>query len=159
MAAPDARQGPLQPSEAAGTAARAARGNQGPNKPNQTRPSSKSRGKEPRQKLHRFETINTFVDITMRGLSGRAALAWVVLWRDTKPNGLARTGVTDIARRMGCSTATAKRALAELRARNLIEVADRGRLGEGPSSYRLREALTHDTADHGLKSVPHKGSL
>lgn len=154
MAALDARQGPLQPSEAAGTAARAARGNQGPNKPNQTRPSSKSRGKEPRQKLHRFETINTFVDITMRGLSGRAALAWVVLWRDTKPNGLARTGVTDIARRMGCSTATAKRALAETRTQKLIEVADRGRLGGGPSSYRLLEAPPRETDVRGLSSAP-----
>lgn len=137
MAAPDARQGALQPSEAAGTGARSVRGNQRPNKPNQTRPLSKARGKEPRHNPSRFASINSFVDITMRGLSGRAALAWVVLWRDTKPNGIARTGITDLARRMGCSTATAKRALAELRTRKLIEVADRGRLGGGPSSYRL----------------------
>ncbi len=155
MAAPETFQGPPRPPTAAAIGGETARGKQRPNKPNQTRQPSKADGKEPRQKLHRFETINTFVDITMRGLSGRAALAWVVLWRDTKPNGIARTGVTDIARRMGCSTATAKRALAELRARNLIEVADRGRLGGGPSSYRLREALTHDTEDHGLRSAPH----
>lgn len=137
MAAPDARQGPLQPSEALGTAARAARGNQGPNKPNQTRRPSKSPDAKDSRQSSRFASINTFVDITMRGLSGRASLAWVVLWRDTKPNGIARTGITDLARRMGCSTATAKRALVELRTRKLIEVADRGRLGGGPSSYRL----------------------
>ncbi len=124
------------------------------NKPNQTRLPPKSPGEEGRNKSGRFATINTFVDITMRGLSGRAAMAWVVLWRDTKPNGIARTGVTDLARRMGCSTATAKRALAELRSRKLIEVADRGRLGGGPSSYRLLEAAPRDTDGHGLKSAP-----
>ena len=154
MAAPEALQGPPQTPEAVLPGDGTARGKQRPNKPNQTRPSPKARGKEPRHKLNRFETINTFVDISMRGLSGRAALAWVVLWRDTKPNGLARTGVTDLARRMGCSAATAKRSLAELRTRKLIEVADRGRLGGGPSSYRLLEAASCDTDGHGLRSAP-----
>jgi hypothetical protein len=90
-------------------------------------------------RLHpcRFATINDFVDLTMRGLSARAALVWLILWRDTKQNGLARTGVTDIARRLNCSRATIKRALAELRYKCLIEVVLRGRLGEGPSSYRV----------------------
>jgi hypothetical protein len=54
---------------------------------------------------------------------------------------------------MGCSTATAKRALAELRTRKLIEVADRGRLGGGPSSYRLLEAASRVTDGHGLRSA------
>ncbi len=155
MAAPEALQGPPQTPEAANLGDGTALGKQRPNKPNQTRQPSKADGKEPRHNPSRFASINTFVDITMRGLSGRAALAWVVLWRDTKPNGLARTGVTDLARRMGCSTATAKRALAELRARKLIAVADRGRLGGGPSSYRILEAASHDTEDHGLRSAPH----
>ncbi len=155
MVAPEAFQGPPQTPEAAGAGEGNALGNKRPDEPSQTRPSSKASGQEPRQKLHRFETINTFVDVTMRGLSGRAALAWVVLWRDTKPNGLARTGVTDLARRMGCSTATAKRALAELRKRDLLEISDRGRLGRGPSSYRVLESASEDTEDHGLKSAPH----
>ncbi len=137
MAAPEALQGPPLASEAATLAHGTAIGKQRPNKPNQTRRPSKSPDAKDSRQSSRFASINTFVDITMRGLSGRASLAWVVLWRDTKPNGIARTGITDLARRMGCSTATAKRALAELRTRKLIEVADRGRLGGGPSSYRL----------------------
>lgn len=103
----------------------------------------------PRKSEHtgkRFETVNTFVDITMRGLSTRASLAWLVLWRDTKPNGLARTGVTDLARRMGSSPATAKRALAELRSRNLIEVVGRGRLGVA-NVYRIVAATAHDAKE------------
>lgn len=82
----------------------------------------------------------------MRGLSKRASLAWLVLWRDTKPNGLARTGVTDLARRMGSSTATAKRALAELRSRNLIEVVARGRLGIA-NVYRIVDGTAHIAKD------------
>jgi len=154
MAALGAPQGPLMSPTAAAGDEGACRGKRQTTKPNQTGEPSKARGKKPRQSPSRFASINTFVDITMRGLSGRAALAWVVLWRDTKPNGLARTGVTDLARRMGCSTATAKRALAELRTRKLIEVADRGRLGGGPSSYRLLEAAPRETDGHGLKSAP-----
>ncbi len=153
MGAPEALQGPPRTPEAAPPGDETALRKQRPNKPNQTRQSSTARGKEPRHNPGRFASINTFVDITMRGLSGRASLAWVVLWRDTKPNGIARTGITDLARRMGCSTATAKRALAELRTRKLIEVADRGRLGGGPSSYRLLEAASRVTDGHGLRSA------
>lgn len=108
-------------------------------KPNQTHHAPDSKGDGRSRSGNRFGTINTFVDITMRELSDRAALAWLVLWRDTKPNGLARTAVADLARRMGCSPSKAKRALAELRARSLIVVADRGGLGRGPSSYRLTD--------------------
>lgn len=153
MGAPEAIQGPLRTPEAATLGDAAAFGKQRPNKPNQTRRPSKSPDTKGSHQSSRFASINSFVDITMRGLSGRATLAWVVLWRDTKPNGIARTGITDLARRMGCSTATAKRALAELRTRKLIEVADRGRLGGGPSSYRLLEAASGDSDGHGLKSA------
>lgn len=154
MEAPEALQGPPETPEAAPPGDGTAPGKQRPNKPNQTRRPSKSPDAKGSHHSSRFASINTFVDMTMRGLSGRAALAWVVLWRDTKPNGIARTGITDLARRMGCSTATAKRALAELRTRKLIEVADRGRLGGGPSSYRLLEAASGHTDGHGLKSAP-----
>lgn len=107
---------------------------------------------------NRFVTINAFVDITMRELSDRAALAWLVLWRDTKPNGLARTAVADLARRMGCSLSKAKRALAELRKKNLLDVPTRGGLGRGPSSYRLADSRTAAGGELGLRSEPSTGS-
>ena len=87
-------------------------------------------------------------DESKRALNGYAAEVVNAWDRDGRR-------LMDLARRMGCSTATAKRALAELRSRKLIEVADRGRLGGGPSSYRILEAASHDTADHGLRSAPH----
>ena len=85
----------------------------------------------------RFQTINDFVDLSMRGLTGAAATAWMVLWRDTKPNGLAKTAISDLARRMGCSKATAKRAVRELKAAGLLDVLVLGGLGRGASVYRV----------------------
>jgi hypothetical protein len=85
----------------------------------------------------RFQTINDFVDLSMRGLTGAAATAWMVLWRDTKPNGLAKTAISDLARRMGCSKATAKRAIRELKAAGLLAVPVLGGLGRGASVYRV----------------------
>jgi len=118
-------------------------GHQARNRPGRSRPNkpSKPQAKPPRLPSvtgERFQTINTFVDVIMRDLSDRAAKAWIILWRDTKPNGLAATGIADLARRMGCSHATAKRAVAELRGRHLMVVESLGGIGRGPSVYRLK---------------------
>jgi hypothetical protein len=113
---------------------------------------SEPKEKRPHRAGGRFEMINTFVDNTMRRLSHRASLAWVILWRDTKPNGLAQTGVAYLARRMGCSHATAKRALSELRKQELIEIAERGRKGGETNSYRITEAASR--RDGGLGCTP-----
>ena len=55
------------------------------------------------QRPDRFRVLNDFVDGQMRDVSHVAAKAWFVLYRDTKPDGLARTGLSDMANRMGCS--------------------------------------------------------
>lgn len=86
----------------------------------------------------RFAIINTFADHTLRRL-GRAELAvWLLLWRDTKPDGVARTAQADLARRAGVNARTVGRAIVKLRTAGLIEVIARGGLGRGPSSYRVR---------------------
>jgi hypothetical protein len=75
----------------------------------------------------RFATINAFVDGT---------LVWLALWRDER-RGLSRTGLTDLARRTGCNHRTARRAVALLEQEGLVEKVRRGRLGSGPSVYRV----------------------
>jgi len=85
----------------------------------------------------RFVQLNTFVDSTMRGLSGSGQAAWIVLFRDTKPGGVASTSVADLARRMGCAARTANRALKELKDRGLVEVVQKGAPGRGASRYRV----------------------
>ncbi len=85
----------------------------------------------------RFAVLNGFVDGVMGTLPRAAALVWVCLWRDTKPDGLARTAVADLARRVGGDRRTVLRALRLLVGRGLLEVVRRGGLGCGPSTYRV----------------------
>ena len=88
----------------------------------------------------RFGEVNAFADATLRALSRAEIAVWLVLWRDTRPNGLARTGQEDIARRAGCDARTVRRAIGQLAARRLLTVVRTGRIGTGPSVYRVRGA-------------------
>ena len=97
-------------------------------KPKRSRKSAKSR----------FGVLNTFVDVTLRELDRTAGLVWLVLYRDTKPDGLARTAQADIARRVGLSVRTIHAALKRLEACGLLTVVYRGGLNRGPSIYRVR---------------------
>ena len=95
----------------------------------QQRPASHSKG--------RFQEINDFVDDTMKTLEFRASLAWFTLWRNTKPNGLAKIAISDLARRMGCSPDTAKRAIKDLKRAGLLTVVEPGSISRGVTTYRL----------------------
>lgn len=86
----------------------------------------------------RFAVLNGFVDASMGTLPRAAALVWVCLWRDTRPDGLARTAVADLARRVGVDRSTVLRALPLLVERGLLEVVRRGGLGRGVSVYRVQ---------------------
>ena len=93
-------------------------------------------GKTPPESSGRFATINSFVDGTMARLPRAAALIWLALWRDER-RGLSRTGLTDLAQRVGCDHRTARRAVATLEKQGLLERVRRGRRGSGPSVYRV----------------------
>ena len=107
-----------------------------------TRPARRKGGRtharRSRKHSGRFAVLNGFVDARMGTLPRAAALVWVCLWRDTKPDGLARTAVTDLARRVGGDRRTVLRALRLLTDRGLLDVVRRGGLGRGPSAYRVK---------------------
>jgi hypothetical protein len=98
----------------------------------------KTHARRSRQHPGRFAVVNGFVDGVMRGLPRSAALTWFCLWRDTKPCGVARTAVSDVARRIGGNRSTAMRAIKLLVDRGLVEVVYRGGLGRGVSMYRVK---------------------
>jgi DNA-binding transcriptional ArsR family regulator len=108
----------------------------------QTRPARRKGGRRHARRSSgqpgRFAVLNGFVDAHMRALPRAAALAWLALYRDTKPDGLARTAVTDLARRVGGDRSTVIRALRLLVDRGRLEVVRRGGLGRGVSVYRVR---------------------
>lgn len=84
----------------------------------------------------RFQTINTFADISLAKLDRAEIAVWMLLWRDTK-NGTARTSQADLARRAGIRERTARRAIKSLHCAGLLTVVYRGGLQRGPSIYRV----------------------
>lgn len=85
----------------------------------------------------RFVVINRFADFALAGLSRAEICVWLLLWRDTKPDGLARTSQGDLARRAGKNVRTVKRAVRRLVDAGLIVIVRQGGLRKGPSTYRV----------------------
>lgn len=92
---------------------------------------------KPRQ-VSRFGVLNAFLDVTLRSLKPAAAAVWLLLFRDTKPEGLARTSQADLARRAGVNVRTVRRAISDLGRRGLLTVVRRGSLKSGLSIYRVQ---------------------
>lgn len=107
------------------------------------RPTSTNKPKR-RTRADRFSLLNAFVDMGMADLSVAETKTWLILFRDTKATGTARTGQTDIARRAGLSVRSVKNALRSLTAKGMVRVVRRGRLNGGPSVYSV-----HPTGSHG----------
>jgi len=116
-------------------------------RPGQTGEAKEKRARRQRKTAGRFAALNSFVDFTMQELSRAESLTWLVLYRDTKPDGTAQTSQADLARRVGVNVGTVKRAVAGLRRRGLLTVVFRGSLRRGPSAYRV----------HPLPVPPEKG--
>lgn len=85
----------------------------------------------------RFEMLNAFTDRGMADLSRAELAVWLILYRDTKPDGTARTSLDDLARRGGMDRQTASRAVGRLTRRKMLQVLKRGGLNRGPSVYRV----------------------
>jgi hypothetical protein len=98
---------------------------------------SRRRAKGKSAATGRFGVLNAFADITLATLDRASIAVWLLLWRDTKPNGLARTSQADLARRSGISERSVRRALDTLCRAGLLDVVRRGRIGCGPSTYRV----------------------
>ena len=86
----------------------------------------------------RFRVLNNFADFTLRTLTRTEAAVWLLLWRDTKSDGLARTGQSDLAKRAGVTRRAVTAAIGQLERRGLLVVVERGRLQSGPSTYRVQ---------------------
>jgi hypothetical protein len=108
------------------------------------KPSTKPTGGKPRRRgrSKRFAVLNAFTDFAMAGLTAAEVKVWLILFRDTKDTGTARTGQADIARRAGLKPRMVRYALASLEAKGMVQVVRRGRLNAGPSVYRVHPSGT-----------------
>ncbi len=76
--------------------------------------------------LERFQVLNDFVDLGLADLSRSEIAVYLILFRDTRPSGLARTSLTEFSRRGGMSERQVSRALAKLIGRGAVHVIRRG---------------------------------
>jgi hypothetical protein len=95
----------------------------------------------------RWPTLNAFVDATVAGLSRSELAVWIVLFRDVR-DGVARTGLTDIARRGGMEHGSAKRAVRSLTAKGLLRVVRRGRKNGGTNVYQVAPVILNGAPAH-----------
>ena len=98
--------------------------------------SSKPHVRKP-ESVGRFKTMNEFVDFSARLVDTTAQAVWLVLFRETKPNGLASVSQGQIADCIGLTRRTVLRAVQHLEAKLLVTVVRRGKKNGGPSVYRV----------------------
>lgn len=105
------------------------------------RPTAKApNGKQGKKNPHsagRFQTMNEFVDYSARLVDTTAQAVWLVLFRETKPNGIACVSHSQIAERIGSCRRTVVRATQHLEDAKLVTVVHRGGLTGGTSAYRV----------------------
>ncbi len=100
-------------------------------------PPPKPKARNHRGRGERFAVLNAFTDCTLANLTGAEAKVWLILFRDTKSTGTARTGQTDIARRAGLSVRGVQKAIVKLEKAGLLRIVRRGRLNAGPTVYSV----------------------
>jgi hypothetical protein len=73
-----------------------------------------------------FQNLAAFVDEGVRTLSRSELATYLILIRDTKPDGTARAGLDDLAERGGMSRWAASRAVRSLVAKGVLRIVRRG---------------------------------
>lgn len=117
------------------------------------RPSARSdRPNDPatkRRAAGRFGVLNRFADTGARLVDTTAQACWWILYRETKPDGLATVSHQRIAECAGVDRKTVTRALSRLESARLLTVVRHGGWRRGPSTYRVHGAPKRPKADRG----------
>lgn len=95
-----------------------------------------TKAKQPHQR-GRFAVLNAFADYGARLVNPTAQACWWIVFRETKPDGLARISHGRIAECVGVSRVTVTRALRRLDRAGLLTTVRRGGLRAGASTYRV----------------------
>jgi hypothetical protein len=93
------------------------------------KPKSRSVSKQRYYRLW-FQNLAGFVDHGVRTLSRSELVTYLILLRDTQPDGTARAGLNDLAERGGMSRWSASRAVRSLIAKDALTTVRRGRAGK-----------------------------
>jgi hypothetical protein len=83
----------------------------------------------------RWATFNAFMDACLKHLSPVEANVWMLLFRDTKPDGMARTSSRNLAQRSGCSLRAVTHAMKLLKKAALVKVVTASTNRGSPSIF------------------------
>jgi hypothetical protein len=113
-------------------------------RPRRDKTESRPKGKPNRRRAaNRFGVLNAFLDMTAGALTRAELLTWLILYRDTKPDGTTRTAQADIARRAGIAARSVRRALNRLVAFGLVRIVWQGGFRKGASVYAVEPLPKH----------------
>jgi hypothetical protein len=101
-------------------------------------PAADPKTKGRRKAGDRFAVANAFADYGARLVDPTAQAVWWIIWRETKPDGLARISYGRLADCIGRNRRTTIRAVRRLAKAGLLIMVRRGGLAEGASIYRAR---------------------
>src|SRR5262245_48567890 len=101
--------------------------------------------------MERWKVFNHFVDRGLAKLSRSEGFVYLILFRDTRPTGLARTALSELAQRGGMSERQASRALQSLIRKGKVYVI-RAATGRRAALYSLYPPSTLAEINPGLKS-------
>jgi DNA-binding MarR family transcriptional regulator len=91
-----------------------------------------------------FKTLADFVDDGVRSLTRSELAVYLILMRDTKPDGTARAALTDLATRGGMTKDSAARAVRSLVKRGVLQVVRPG-VSRKPTLYTVFPAAVFKT--------------
>lgn len=121
-------------------------------------PPKKEQRRTSRRAIGRFHQINAFCDESLAALQRVELAVWLLLWRETRPNGLARVSQADLARRAGCTDRSIRRALVRLEELGLVKTIQQGGIPRRLSTYRVFAVAADDpgrgcppSADAGVR--------
>ncbi|MEN0109295.1 MAG: helix-turn-helix domain-containing protein [Planctomycetota bacterium] len=107
-----------------------------------------------RRAAGRFGVLNRFADHGARLTDTTAQACWWVLYRETKPDGLATVSHQRIAECVGVDRKTVTRALGRLERARLLTVVRHGGWRRGPSTYRVHPTPKRDRSAPKSESGP-----
>ena len=108
-----------------------------PDRPERGAGQQRTRKTPRRRHGDRFAVLNAFADYGARLVNTTAQACWWIVYRETKPDGLARVTQERIAECVGVKRVTVTRAVRGLERAGLLTVVRRGGLGKGPSTCRV----------------------
>jgi hypothetical protein len=104
-----------------------------------------------------FQNLAAFVDQGVRTLTRSELAVYLILLRDTRPDGTARAGLNDLAGRGGMSRKSASRAVGSLIAKNVLTVVRRGVPGKAtlytvfpPAAFKSLNPVAAQWLEDGL---------